>query len=130
MRIFAKVLRDGKESPSYVIPCKELNSTIADLKQSILERQSEKDSNSSELKLTLAGSEAVLSDQDLVQDVLQDGDVVQLSKSYKLSRLLCAVMHCIAHISAGGPAGCGSVFTKDPAILPSYGLYPPIQLSS
>ncbi len=80
MRIFAKVLRDGKESPSYVIPCKELSSTIADLKQSILERQSEKGPNSSELKLTLAGSEAILSDKDLVKDVLQDGDMVQLSK--------------------------------------------------
>lgn len=80
MRIFAKLLIDGKETPSYVIPCKLLSSTVADLKQSILDRQSEKKHDSSELKLTLAGSEAVLSDQDLVQDVLQDGDVVQLSK--------------------------------------------------
>ncbi len=85
MRIFAKLLIDGKETPSYVIPCKLLSSTVADLKQSILDRQSEKSQSekkhdSSELKLTLAGSEAVLSDQDLVQDVLQDGDVVQLSK--------------------------------------------------
>ncbi|XP_064399955.1 histidine ammonia-lyase-like [Halichondria panicea] len=104
MRIFAKLLIDGKETPSYVIPCKLLSSTVADLKQSILDRQSEKSQSekrhdSSELKLTLAGSEAVLSDQDLVQDVLQDGDVVQLR------------------------AGCGGcVHVMDSTVLPSYGL--------
>ncbi len=103
MRIFAKVLTDGKESPSYVIPCKELSSTIADLKQSIRERQSEKGINSSDLKLTLAGSEAVLFDSDLVQDVLQDGDVVQLSKlivmttacnMYCTLSLMCFIYFC------------------------------------
>ena len=81
MRIFAKTVIGGKESASYVIPCKELSSTIGELKKSILTRRPETTVNDlSQYKLCLAGCEAILSDQDLVQDVLQDGDVVLLSK--------------------------------------------------
>lgn len=84
MRVFAKLKIGGNESATYVIPCKNLRGTIQDLKKDILTRQSDTHIESQDpslYNLSLAGSGAVLYGQDIVEDVIQDGDVVLLSKS-------------------------------------------------
>jgi len=76
MRIFAK-LSSGN---CYVIPCNELRrSSIADLKKNIISLH-DKPVEEAGHRLVLAGSGAVLRDSDLVEDVLQDGDVLQLTQ--------------------------------------------------
>ena len=85
MRVFAKLNIGGNESASYVIPCKNLRGTVQDLKKGILLRQSGdthiKSQDPSLYNLSLAGSGAVLYGQDIIEDVIQDGDVVLLSKN-------------------------------------------------
>ena len=89
MRIFVKVWIAGSDAQSYVIPCKEPADSVGLLKRAALERWAESNAlksggaseqNADEFQLTLSGNGAVLSDKDAIQDVLQDGEFVNLCK--------------------------------------------------
>ena len=93
MRVFVKVCIAGSApAQTYAIPCKEPAARIGLLKAQALDRWTEnsgKEPGEDERKpdrfqLTLSGNGAVLSDKDVIQDVLQDGEFVNLSKHGEL----------------------------------------------
>ena len=89
---------------SYVIPCKDGKESVASLKRQVLARcvavvaKSEAAAASAQearYDLILKSGGAVLCDQDVVEDVLQDGDTLSLREllrtitvSYRLVRLV------------------------------------------
>lgn len=87
MRVFVKVCcSGGNGSQTYAIPCNEPTARVASLKSLALDRWSENCGGKSKrdaehFKLTLCGTDALLSDKDAIQDVLKDGEFVNLCES-------------------------------------------------
>ena len=91
MRVFVKVCCNGGSAASgqqtFAIPCNEPSARVASLKSIALDRwsatggeTSRRDADS--FKLTLSGTGALLSDKDAIQDVLRDGEFVNLCKRH------------------------------------------------
>ena len=89
MRVFVKVLSDGSSAgQTYTVPCKDSGACISELKSQALARWCENNGRKSggrertadSFKLTLSGNGALLSDKDVICDVLQDGEFVNLCK--------------------------------------------------
>ena len=82
MRVFVKVYdRRGRETETYVIPCKDASNAVESLKQEVLGRTADWDKENAGLfQLALAGpgNGAVLCEADAIRDVLQDGDFLCL----------------------------------------------------
>lgn len=100
MRVFVKVCIAGSApAQTYAIPCKEPAASIALLKGQALERWTENNGKKAgederkldRFQLTLSGNGAVLSDKDVIQDVLQDGEFVNLCKQ---ALLVCMHTSC------------------------------------
>ena len=90
MRFFGQT--GGK---SYVIPCKDGKDSVAALKREVLARcvvaKSEAAAASvqeARYDLILKSSGAVLCDQDIVEDVLQDGDTLSLRELFANTGIL------------------------------------------
>ncbi len=79
MRLFVKY---GLGDCSYVIPCNDAGITVSKLKQDIFVRINGGDAERkcTGYKLILSGNRAVISDADIVGDVLKDGDFLTLRK--------------------------------------------------
>ena len=123
-----KVSCSGGGGPqTFAIPCNEPTACVGSLKSLALDRWSENRGDNSKrdaerYKLTLSGTGALLSDKDAIQDVLKDGEFLDLCEraehpptSYeKLS------YHSAGSVDAPriGPDACCS------RELPAYGLYP------
>ena len=92
MRVFVKICCAGAAGQTYAIPCNEPGASVGFLKVQALERwrdssnkKSKKGSGGEEKKaeefqLTLSGNGALLSDKDVIRDVLRDGEFVNLCK--------------------------------------------------
>jgi hypothetical protein len=106
MRVFVTVCCSGGGEPqTYALPCNEPTARVGSLKSLALDRWSENRGDNSKrgaegFKLTLSGTGALLSDKDAIQDVLRDGEFLDLCP-----------------VDAERGAGCR-------AKLPTYGLYP------
>ena len=101
MRVFVKVCCNCGNGPqTYAIPCNEPTARVASLKSLALDRWSENCGDESKrdpvhFKLTLCGTGALLSDKDAIQDVLKDGEFVNLCES--ISQISCQVhLHFVA----------------------------------
>lgn len=91
MRVFVKLNVSGKDSCFYVIPCKNLRGSVASLKEDILSRRADINTegrDASLYRLALAGSGAILSDKDIIEEVVRDGDVLQLCEHQILTYYL------------------------------------------
>ncbi len=83
MRFF--VQGEGQSQPS-VVPCGDPAGLVEALKKAILERLCKADVPSEQYRLSLAGcTEAAISDKDVVQEVLRDGDCLLLKREYTYS---------------------------------------------
>ena len=75
-------MRDCVSGVTFVVPCNDSSGLVGSLKEKIIARfRGEKEESGFEsvnYTLTLAGSEAILNDKDVIDDVLQDGDFVTL----------------------------------------------------
>ena len=91
MRVFVKICCAGSAAAAgqtYAIPCNEPAASVGFLKVQALERWEENKSReggaekrrAEEFQLTLSGSGALLSDKDVIRDVLRDGEFVNLCK--------------------------------------------------
>lgn len=83
MRVFVKVYSSvGGDSKTYAIPCKDGTQTVGVLKEEVLTRcglsASSPGAEVRPFQLSLAVSEAILSESDAIEDVLQDGDFLCL----------------------------------------------------
>lgn len=91
MRVFVKVCSDRRESKTYAIPCNEPTITVGVLKSLALDRWSEDNGGGKKesdlFQLTLSGNSAILSDKDLIEDVLRDGEFIDLCKLHTLAKL-------------------------------------------
>lgn len=95
MRVFVKVYIAGSAGgQTYAIPCSEPAASVGVLKSWALDRWAEnngkKPGEEDELKadwfqLTLSGSGVLLSDKDLIRDVLRDGEFANLCKQTRWS---------------------------------------------
>ncbi len=75
MRFFVK----NANGECFVIPCEDATASVGKLKESVKRRLcSESDTPSEHFRLILAGTESIISDQDVIQDVLRDGDCLLL----------------------------------------------------
>ena len=84
MRFF--VQGEGK-SQATVVPCGDPGGLVEGLKKAILERlRREGDGPSDHYTLSLAGSGATISDKDVIQEVLRDGDFLVLKSEPTLVR--------------------------------------------
>ena len=90
MRFFVQI--GGK---NYVIPCKDGKDSVVALKREVLARcvvaKSEAAATSAQearYDLILKSSGAVLCDQDIVEDVLQDGDTLSLRELFANAGIL------------------------------------------
>ncbi len=97
MRVFVIVYSRGgelEEAKTYVIPCKDGTLSVGSLKEDVLTRcgllssPSAGSAKSRQFHLSLSASEAILSEKDAIEDVLQDGDFIRLGKEPKLTALL------------------------------------------
>ena len=135
MRVFVKVCCSGGGEPqAYALPCNEPTARVGSLKSLALDRWSENRGDNSKrdaegFKLTLSGTGALLSDKDTIQDVLRDGEFLDLCEP--LAARLAAPAAQAAHLAtrnlpSAGPVGAPPV-ERDAgcmAKLPTYGLYP------
>ena len=94
MRVFVKICCAGSAAAAgqtYTIPCNEPTASVGFLKVQALERWGENNGKKSrggggeerkaeEFQLTLSGNGALLSDKDVIRDVLRDGEFVNLCK--------------------------------------------------
>jgi hypothetical protein len=84
MRVFVTVCCSGGGEPqTYALPCNEPTARVGSLKSLALDRWSENRGDNSKrgaegFKLTLSGTGALLSDKDAIQDVLRDGEFLDL----------------------------------------------------
>ena len=78
MRLFVK---DYINAETYVIPCKDASRTVGGLKRDVLGRKADlRKGHQNGYQLRLAGSDAVLGEDDSIGDVLRDGDHLCLCK--------------------------------------------------
>lgn len=88
MRLFVKVHARGQPAESYVISCKDARKTVGGLKRDVLGRKADlRKEPGEEYQLCLAGSDAILREDDSVGSVLRDGDHLCLCES-RIQRLL------------------------------------------
>ena len=89
MRVFVKVCcESGAAGQTYAIPCNDASAYISDLKSKALDRWAETNGKKSgrgkrspdSFQLRLSGNGALLSEKDVIGDVLQDGEFVDLGK--------------------------------------------------
>ena len=81
MRVFVRIYSStGSEANTYVIPCKDVTKTVESLKREILARGRDGKDSGVQFQLSLAGSGAILLEEDVIADVLQDGDYLCLCK--------------------------------------------------
>lgn len=78
MKFYVKKSSSGE---CHVIPYNDGHAPVKRLKEVVLGRlyTGLNDGDSASYRLSMAGSEALLNDEDIVQDVLQDGDYLLLS---------------------------------------------------
>ncbi len=87
MRVFVEIHFRGGASRSYVIPCKDGTQTVGTVKEEALTRCELPSSSpigavkANQFRLSLAGSGAILSENDAIGDVLHDGDFLCLGES-------------------------------------------------
>ena len=79
MRFF---VQEARQSQATVVPCGDPGGLVEGLKKAILERL-KSEGPSEQYTLCLAGcTEAAISDKDVIQSVLRDGDCLLLKRKY------------------------------------------------
>lgn len=75
------VVKKSGSGECHVIPYNDGDAPVKKLKEVVLERLCAglSDGDSASYRLSMAGSEALLNDEDIIQNVLQDGDYLLLS---------------------------------------------------
>lgn len=133
MRVFVKVCIAGSApAQTYAIPCKEPAASIGLLKDQVLDRWRENNGKKSgedhrkpdSFQLTLSGNGAVLSDKDVIQDVLQDGEFVNLSKRALSCNMRTADCNCFCTHTGPKDAPYTESEVDCSTQLPAYGMYP------
>lgn len=84
------LVKKGAHGDTHVVPCSDSSVSVKKLKRSIVARLWGEDEDCEGYSLRLAGSGAVVDDQDTVGDVLQDGDCLSLSSDSEQLLKYCA----------------------------------------
>ena len=129
MRVFVKVCIDGSlAGQTYVVPCNEPGACISVLKSQALARWCEnnciklEERNADDSKLALSANGALLSDKDVIKEVLQDGEFVELCK--RTSHCRCIYVYEYLYAGPIGEVAPSKLNADCNAKLPVYGPYP------
>ena len=96
MRFFVK---NSDRDSAYVIPCSDPSASVKKLKEDVVVRIRGEEASSGNCRLILSGSEAILSDKDIISDVLRDGDFITLSCKYNLASYISCRRHLLYYCS-------------------------------
>ena len=100
IRLFVRDYTNGhlrQPAETYVISCKDASKTVGGLKLDVLGRKA---GNQEGYQLFLAGSDAILREDDSVGSVLRDGDHLCLCKSRNYREISFHSWHCCHYVCA------------------------------